>query len=386
MPFASPRKFVSPGVPVGLRAVNWNLAGDFTNHFTLVGNRAYGVTDASIGAVDLATGKTIWETSFPDANPDAAGGFGMYTANGPASPVMSSDEHTTYAAQQVTVHGSGTTSDTAVIQLAAVDAGSGKLEWSANIPLGADALYRSANGTVTRVVGLDHGRILVAQDGDGAGNPGLIAAVDSISHQVLWNKPGTAVDVDAGVAIAVATDSSSDTPVLTGIDLASGKVVWGGADQGEGIGGITTVHATSGSLVASIEPASGAPGYSEVLDPTTGKATKTFAGVDLARSGSKVTAIDDNRLLVEDTDGVRMLDGTTLKPIWSLPQGNRIAPKHVVAFGGHLYGQTNHGASVVLDASTGKDAAVASGEFVAVNQFGALMIADSGLVFAAAAG
>ena len=381
--FDSPRTFGGIPAPVELPALDANLAGDFTSRFTLADDRVYGVTRTSVGAVDLATGQTLWETRFPNAPDDDSGPI-TYDSRGPGAPVLSKDGSTVYAVLVVNIPGSGTTSESFASQLVAVDAKTGRLSWSADIPAGAEVFDTS--GESVHVVGEADDRVIVTRDGDGVISAGMVAAVDPATHAVLWSKPGDAAALTPEAVIVTAETSESNEanyPQLTGLDPATGKVKWtSGNSVDTAVSGLSTLQ-TNDSLVVTIDPYSGADPYTGILDPATGKITRRFRGVVLSAPSRDGNAVYD----VSNTPGLRALNPSTFKPIWALPQGNRIAPRHPVFFGGLVYGQVQNGTSVILDGATGKDVtADIPGSFIDVNDHGALMYRDNEVVFVPATG
>jgi outer membrane protein assembly factor BamB len=380
--FDSPRTFGGTPVPVELPALDANLAGDFTNRFTLADERLYGVTRTSVGAVDLATGRALWGTRFPNA-PDKDPVQIMYDSRGPGAPILSEDGSTVYAVLVVEIPGSGTTSKSFASQLVAVNARTGQLSWSADIPAGAEVSSTGAQSV--RVVAEAGGRVIVTRDGEGGITEGTVGAVDSGTHQVLWSRPGHAYAVTRQAIVMTAEASGSDANYsqLTGLDPASGKAKWtSGTGYDTAVSGLSTLQ-TDDRFVVTIDPYSGAAPYTVTLNPATGKITKRFPGVILSGPALDGSVVYD----VSSTAGLRALDPATFKPIWALPQGQRIAPRHPVFFGGLVYGQVDNGTSVVLDGATGKDVtAEIPGSFIDVNEHGALMHVDEEVYFVPATG
>lgn len=375
--FEAPREFEGTPVPLTLEAVDANLAGDFTSRFTLSGEHAYGVTGTSVGAVDLLTGETIWETRFPGAPEDAASGV-MYDSRGPGAPVVSEDGSTVYAVMLVYVQGTGTTSDSAAAQLVAVDAETGDLTWSTDIPLGADVYGTS--GQSMRVAGAQDGRVIVALDGEG-----MAVAVDSTTHEVLWSEPASVQLAGQDVVVVTAElakdDDGAAYPQLAGLDPATGELLWSsGDDLRSAVMGAAAVETEAG-LVMTVFPYSGADPRSDVIDPADGRAIEPVPGPPLSNPST------DGVALYDLDAGIRALDPVTLETRWELPEGNRIAPTTPVFFGGLVYGRVGNGMSVVLDGESGADlTADIPGTFVAVNQHGALMLVDDQAVFVPATG
>lgn len=375
--FDAPREFEGTPVPITLEAIDANLAGDFTSRFTLSGEHAYGVAGTSVGAVDLATGETIWETRFPDAPEDAAGGV-MYDSRGPGAPVVSEDGSTVYAVMLVAVEGSGTTSDSIAAQLVAVDAETGDLTWSTDISLGTDGFY-GTSGKSMRVASAQDGRVIVDLDEEG-----MVVAVDSTTHEVLWSKPGVVEFASQDVVVVTVELPKDDGPAypqLAGLDPATGDLMWSSSDDlRSAVMGAAAVETEAG-LVMTVFPYSGADPRSDVIDPATGRATEPVPGPPLSRPAT------DGVALYDLDAGIRALDPVTLETRWELPEGDRIAPTTPVFFGGLVYGRVGNGMSVVLDGESGADLTTdVPGTFVAVNQHGALMLVDDQAVFVPATG
>lgn len=381
--FDAPQEFDSEPVPITLPAVDANIAGDVTNRFTLAGDKAYGVTRTSVGAVDLMTGETLWETRFPNG-PDEDPGQVMYDSSGPGAPIISADGSTVYGALVVEIPGSGTTSASYGLQLIAVDAETGDLSWSADIPAGPE-VDRSIAESV-RVVAEADGRVFVSRSDDGTfTTQGTVGAVDVATHEVLWSKPGTAhaVTPEAVVVTAKTTKSDGmDHSQVTGLDPATGEVEWSVGDNADTAVSEMNALQTDGRLVVSTDLYSGAGGYTGVLDPATGKITKLLPQVALSDPTSDGDIVYDGG----STDSLRALDPKTLRTLWELPEGNRVAPENRVFFGGLVYGRVN-GMSVILDGVTGSDVtADIPGAFIAVNEHGAIMRRDGHVVFVPATG
>lgn len=227
------------------------------------------------------------------------------------------------------------------------------------------------------------GRVIVSRDGDGFGvSEGTVGTVDTATHEVLWSKPGSAYAVTPEAVVVTAENGKANEaayPQLMGLDLATGEVKWtGGNNSDTSVSGVSTLQ-TDDSLVVTVHPYSGADPYTGVLDPATGKITKRYPGVVLNDPTVDGDAVYD----VSNTDDLRALDPTTFKPIWALPEGNRVAPENPVFFGGLVYGQVNNDMSVILDGKTGADV---TADIIAVNEHGAIMRVNSQVVFVQATG
>ena len=379
--FAVPKQFGGEPVQITLPALDANLAGDFTSRFILAGDKAYGLTGTSLGAVDVRTGKTSWQTRFPHG-PVEDPAQPMYDSRGPGAPVLSEDGSTVYGVLMVEIPGSGTSSKSYAMELVAVQAGTGALSWSADIPAGSE-VFQTRSESV-RVVAEADGRVIVSRDGDGIPDEGTVGAVDTTTHKVLWSKPGSAhaVTPEAVVGTANGSTDAGAYPQLTGFDPGTGEVNWTGGNTADTAVLSVRMFQTDAGFAVTASPYDGGATYTRILDPAIGKITKRLpvALYNPVRDG-------DAMYEVTNTGELRALDPTTFKPIWALPKGNRIAPKSPVFFGGLVYGRVNNGMSVILDGKTGADiTADIPGSFIAVNGHGALMLRDSKVVFVPATG
>lgn len=365
--FDSPTRFEGDPVPVTLPALEANVAGDFTSGFLLSGPTAFGVTATSVGAVDLATGGTAWETRFPHA-PDDAPADVFYSDRRPGAPVPSDDGATLYAVLPVHVPGSGTTAARDAFEVLAVTAASGEPVWDAQVDDEDTVLAES--GPV-RVEAVDDERVVVSAAGQAA-------ALSAVDGAVLWSRPGTvqAVTADAVLVVAEVPEGGDGPgyPQLLGLDPTTGDVLWSGGDEVATAVSSAAALATDEGLVVTAGPYTGADPWTAVIDPRTGEVVRDL-DVTLERP------VRDGDLLYDVGGGLRALDPRTLEPLWTLPTDGRVAVERPVVFGGHVYGRVP-GASVVLDGRTGEDVTVdVPGSFVAVNEYGALMYRDKAVVF-----
>ncbi|UJP40010.1 outer membrane protein assembly factor BamB family protein [Cellulomonas palmilytica] len=365
--FDSPTRFEGDPVPVTLPALEANVAGDFASGFLLSGPTAFGVTATSIGAVDLATGGTTWETRFPHA-PDDAPVDVFYAAQRPGAPVPSDDGATLYAVLPVHVPGSGTAAGRDAFEVVAVAAATGEPVWDAQVDDEDTVLAES--GPV-RVEAVDDVRVVVSAAGQSA-------ALSAVDGAVLWSRPGTvqAVTADAVLVVAEVPEGGDGPgyPQLLGLDPTTGDVLWSGGDEVATAVSSAAALATDEGLVVTAGPYTGADPWTAVIDPRTGEVVRDL-DVTLERP------VRDGDLLYDVGGGLRALDPRTLEPLWTLPTDGRVAVERPVVFGGHVYGRVP-GASVVLDGRTGEDVTVdVPGSFVAVNEYGALMYRDKAVVF-----
>lgn len=365
--FDAPTRFEGDPVRVTLPALGANLAGDVTSSFVLAGPTAYGVTGTSVGAVDLATGATTWETRFPHA-PDDAPTDVFYDEQRPGAPVPSDDGATLYAVLPVELPGSGTTAARGAFEVLAVAAGTGEPVWSAQVDDEETVLAES--GPV-RVESADDERVVVSA----AGQTATLSAADGT---VLWSRTATvqAVTADAVVVVAqVAQDGDGPGyPQLMGLDPVTGDALWTAGDEVATAVSAAAVLPTDEGLVVTTHPYTGAEPWTAVVEPRTGDVGRDLA-VTLERP------VLDGDLLYDRGGELRALDPRTLEPLWTLPTDGRVAVEAPVLFGGHVYGRVP-GGSVVLDGRTGDDVTTdVPGTFVAVNEHGALMYVDDAVVF-----
>ncbi len=367
-------------MPISLPAWEANLAGDVTSRFILHGDRAYGVTSLAVGAVDLSTGETLWQTRFPDA-PEEADLNVFYGARGPGKPLLSTDGATVYAALTVRIEGTGTRKDAIVTQLVALDAETGELVWSVDIPSGPDVNNVDESA---RVVDETDGRIVLVRDGRVSGIvQGIVTTVDATTRKVLWSTPGDSPTVTSAAVIVsaeTARPSQANYPQLTGLDPGSGAVKWRYGDSNESaISGFRTAQLDN-RLIATLDPYSGKDDFTIQIDPATGEIVERFPTV-------LANPVRDGDALYDAGNRLSALNPETLQPVWSLPTEERKAPTQPVFFGGLIYGGVGNATSVVLDGKTGEDVTTEiPGTFVAVNEYGALMLQDRDLVFVRATG
>ena len=368
--FNSPREFAGEPRVITLEAVNSNLAGDFASRFILVGERAYGLTADSIGAVDLATGETIWETRFPDGNPNMGGFF--FDSSQDYKPVINADGSTVFAALQVTIPGHGTTSGFSAIQLMAVDARTGHIDWSTNIPAQKDA--NSSECEHPRVAHQDNTRIIVTCSNFWDDR---IIAVDPASQDVLWEQAGRVVAVTSDVIVATAPHESGYWQ-LTGFSLSTGARLWMDADdEDSAVNNASAVEIGAGLLVSI--SARYESRYSVVINPATGEVIRHLPDVFLT---NPVVSGDIVYSLLKGYDHeVRALSTSDFSVLWELPTENedRFAPRNPIVFSGLVYGGgmriNGDLTSVILDGKTGEDIAWdIPGTFIEVNQYGAIML------------
>lgn len=370
--FDAPVKFEGEPVPIKLDGLDANIAGDVTSRFTLAGERAYAVTPDGVGAADLATGEILWKTPFPAAPKDAASVF--YSPQGPGAPVVADDGSTVYAVSAVTVEGSGTTADTRVFQLVAIDADSGKIAWHVDVPTPKD--LSDTRKIAVEVVSATAERVLIAHRGDGVVDKGSIAAVDPSTKAVLWNRDGVKVATTDDTLVVIAEPDGAPYPQLVGVDLASGKQLWSsGSSPDSAVSGATAVMTERG-LVVTRTPYSGSKPTTAIIDARSGKDVEELPDIVL---GSPVK--DGKRLYDFSDRTVRSLDPASLAVRWELPTDGRVSPRNPVALGGKVYG-TVKDQGVVLDGDTGADVSSGiPGIIVEVNEHGALVLQNKKIVF-----
>lgn len=376
-PIAAPKKFAADPVPITLAGVvETNMAGEVHSRFTLDGQRAYGTTMTSLGAVDLSTGETLWETTYPGGNADEANGV-LVDDSGPGAPLVAEGGKTVYAAAKVHVEGSGTAADHEALEVMAADTSNGEVLWSANVTVPADV----PGGNTVRVLDARDGKIVVTLEANLASIPGgMIAVIDEATHKTLWSATGTAHIVAGQTVLATADPHKSQYPQFTGFDLATGKTLWSGKTMDSATGTGFNVTQANGTVLATIAPYSGADPWTETVDPATGKRGEKIPG-DLFDDPQP----NGDLILDESDGGIKAITPDTMKTAWALPQGSRMAPSDVVTFAGLIYGRVDDGNSVILDGKTGNDVTGdIPGSFIAVNEYGALMLHGLEVFFAPA--
>lgn len=371
--FDSPREFEGDPVPIELDGVSANLAGDFTSRFTLHGERVYALTPAGVGAADLATGATLWETPFPGVRGQQAELF--YDERGPRPPVVSEDGDTVYAAAAIIVTGRGTQKDTFAVQLLAIDAATGDVAWTTEIPVVNDYVSEQGLGDATVAVeAVDDHHVLISVSGIADG--GLLAVVDVTSRGVVWSGTGHLHHMAPEVLVASRELAGVAYPQLVGLDRATGAQLWTGGDD----------QHTSASLVAVDTPAGlvgtkywylGSDPSSGILDVMTGQLVQELPGVELSNprlEGDLLFDLTDSRM--------RMLDPTTFEVRWELPSADRESLRRPTTFGGMVYGTLSRDRSAVLDGATGEDLTVdVPGQIITVGEHGALVLLDDRVYF-----
>ncbi len=372
--FDAPREFDGDPVPIALDAVESNLAGDFVSRFVLVGDRAYGVGPGGVGAVDLASGETLWETPFV-AGAEPPTPSPLYDERGPGAPVPSEDGTAVLAAAAVVVPGSGTTKDVVVLRVVGLDTSSGAPVWQVDVP--APEEVTGTSSVPVRVVSADADRVLVALDGDGLTTAGLVAAIDPVGQELRWVRDGVLQVATSAALLVVATPDGSSYPQLVGVDPATGADLWaGGTDVSTSVTSVAAVE-TSAGVVHTPRTYSGAEAVTVLLDPLTGTVLGEPADVALLRPQQ-----DGDRVYDVSGGAVRALDPASLTPLWELPSADRVAPSHPVFYGGLVYGGVGGGLGVVLDGTSGADVTVdVVGTFVGVGEHGALVLRDGETFF-----
>lgn len=371
--FDSPREFEGAPVPIALDGVSANLAGDFTSRFTLHGERVYALTPAGVGAADLATGATLWETPFPGERGQQTELF--YDERGPRPPVVSDDGDTVYAVAAVVVEGSGTQKDTFAVQLLVIDAATGDVAWTTDIPAVNDDVSEQGLGdAIVAVEAVDDRHVLVSASGIADG--GLLAAVDVATHDVVWSGTGHLHHIAAEVLVASRELAGVAYPQLVGLDRATGAQLWTGGDD----------QYTSASLVAVDTPAGlvgtrywylGSDPTTGIVDAATGQFVRELPGVELSNP-----RLEGDLLFDLTNSQMRVLDPTTFEVRWELPSADRESLRRPTTFGGMVYGTLSRDRSAVLDGATGEDVTVdVPGQIITVGEHGALVLLDDRVYF-----
>ncbi|MFC8532741.1 PQQ-binding-like beta-propeller repeat protein [Streptomyces sp. NPDC057249] len=304
---------------------------------TLVDGVAYVDNEGGIVAIDTRTGDSRWyaETKY---EPDM-GGFGTKRV----APLVSDDGRTVYAAWWRQVPGEGTMPDRSVIEVLAVDTGTGRKTWSAEIPpdpssTGLAATAIGADGNLApQVVGVDAGTAIVT-------SADTTYALDPATGAVRWKKGDyRALNLAEGV-VAGGEETGYGKGRLLGVDAETGKQRWTVADARQ------PAHAAPALLSANLDD------RTVVVDAVSGETRVSFDSRDWR-------CLDDARTLVAcSKDGYRaadrgivVFDATTFRHTWVLPDhSGRSVPKVTGFWHGALYGKVG-GRPVVLDGTTGKD-------------------------------
>ncbi|WP_327321365.1 hypothetical protein OG735_01890 [Streptomyces sp. NBC_01210] len=324
--------------------------------FAALGSEVYVRTDNGLDAYDTRSGRKLWSSALDrkDRKERYTGTEGVPKDDRRIPPVFVQQGERTEVLFAFTDYtkGSGTGVDRADAYLRAVDAGSGKVSWTARLPVPTGM---GISDIEPSVVGAENGTAVVAalastNDSSEDSESAVTYAVDLSTHQVTWKQEGfAAAAVDSGTVVgAQVRDSATfgqlgawhaekEDLALTGRAIADGTVRW--KDEGHSS---LEVNRVGGGLFAT---------EAALHDSRTGKAV---AGVD----GAYITCYYDQQSVVVcgSDETVRGVDTRSRKVLWTISKEDpsRKMPTIQAAWHGAVYANAAPD-YVVLDAKTGKD-------------------------------
>jgi outer membrane protein assembly factor BamB len=345
------------GVPLPTTAFSTNVGGGVTARFlTLRDRTAYIVAPAGLTAVDVLTGKQQWAAPIEGIPGDPNNQSGPFVnTTGPRPPVVTGK--LAVAAVPVEIPEQGTTPGYVALTVLAADATTGKKAWQADVKVSTDA-----GNAVTKVVGVTDKAVIAGYDKD---QEHLTVGLDPATGKTLWTRKdytGGSVHGDtlAGVDYRQGLQRDSSTSQITALDVVTGQEKWAAAKDSYSL---DLVSADPALVVvdqkAEIEQNVHGGTFLVFLDPATGAEKTRLAG----DYGSAVSSYgdcfyDQQSVLICSVAGVLTgYDAATARKLWSLPDqaANRVAPGVLVAWHGILYGTTQGGKPIALDAKTGQD-------------------------------
>ncbi|HEV7974946.1 PQQ-binding-like beta-propeller repeat protein [Amycolatopsis sp.] len=347
-------------VALPAQALRANVAGNVVSKFlTLRERTGYIVTPSAMNAVDVLTGKQKWTVPIEGVPGDPYNQSGPFVnSTGPRPPAVT--DKLAVAAVPVAMPEKGTTPSYVALSVVAADAEKGTKAWQVDIKV-SDSQYDSAGNAVTQVVAVtDKAVVAVYSRQD---EEYVTVALDPATGKTLWERKDYAAgslhgDILVGTDYNVAENSSMSQ--ATALDLGTGQQSWTGALKS---GQLTMVPADPALVVVNrTDYGTGHP-FLLFLDPATGaEKTKLVGEGTFGPTAYGDCLYDERSVLVCQQDGVLTgYDAKTAGKLWSLPDeaANRVAPASLtVAWHGALYGKTQGGQPIVLDAKTGKDLSV----------------------------
>lgn len=348
------------GVALPRTAFSTNVGGSVTASFVTLRDRtAYIVAPTGLTAVDVLTGKQQWATPIEGAPGDPDNQSGPFVnTTGPRPPVVT--DKLAVAALPVAIPEQGTTPGYIALTVLAADAATGKKAWQTDVKVSTDE-YADASNAVTKVVGVTDKAVIAGYDKD---QDHITVGLDPVTGKTLWTRAkytGGSVhgDILAGVDYDNGLESSSSSQI-TALDAGTGQQKWVAA---KGSYSLDVVSADPALVVvdqkAEVEQNVHGGTFLVFLDPATGAEKARLVG----DYGSAVSSYgdcfyDQQSVLACSSSGVLTgYDAATARKLWSLPDqaANRVAPGVLVAWHGVLYGTTQGGQPIALDAKTGKD-------------------------------
>lgn len=345
------------GVALPTTAFSTNIGGSITARFlTLRDRTAYIVAPAGLTAVDVLTGKQRWAAPIEGIPGDPNNQSGPFVnTTGPRPPVVT--DKLAVAAVPVQFPEQGTTPGYVALTVLAADATTGKKAWQTDVKVSTDA-----SNAVTKVVGVTDKAVVAGYDKD---DEHLTIGLDPATGKTLWTRKdytGGSVhgDIVAGVDRSQGLQRDSSSSQITALDVVTGQEKWAAAKDSYSL----DLVAADPALVvvdqyAEIEQNVHGGTFLVFLDPATGaEKTRLVGDYGSGTSSYGDCFYDQQSVLACFASGVLTgYDAATARKLWSLPDqaANRVAPGVLVAWHGVLYGTTQGGKPIALDAKTGKD-------------------------------
>jgi outer membrane protein assembly factor BamB len=243
----------------------------------LRGRTAYIVGPDNLRAVDVLTGKQQWRAAIEGTpvQPDAPQGPFVNDA-GPRPPAVSSDGKTVVAAVPVAEPGKGTTPGHQAISVLAVDADSGRAQWSTKVPVSADVAGDLQTSAVTDVVAVTDVAVVVTYHDEGT----TTAVIDPSNRKTLWQRDHYKASTVIGETV-FGTEFDEPTEMFshmqaTALDLTTDQQRWTAAPASSAI---TVIPAGKDAVVVDRIDYDSGNGNLLFLDPATGQ-EQADVGVD----------------------------------------------------------------------------------------------------------
>ncbi|MEK2492100.1 PQQ-binding-like beta-propeller repeat protein [Kitasatospora purpeofusca] len=289
--------------------------------------------------------------------PDRRPGDPSATDGVPGRPGLgtSGDRRFAVAAFPLTVPGQGTTTDHFAVEVDILDLGTGKEAGRVRIAEG------TASPGVPTVAGVADGRAVVVVPT--LAGPAVSYAVDLATGSVVWTLPGfEALLIQGGTVTGTSRTrvDDEDRSEVQALSAKDGTVLWKTLADSAGFG--LSEFAADKVLVAR-------GNTSTLLSTATGeKLPLRFLGAPGAQinrcwfDGRATTVCSVGRYGGSELTGIDAAGGDILWRIQSTAgAGERVAPTVTAAWHGAVYGRTQRGEDVVLDARTGQDRELSPG-------------------------
>ncbi|WP_166459493.1 outer membrane protein assembly factor BamB family protein [Amycolatopsis pithecellobii] len=375
------------GVPLPTGAFSTNVGGSITTKFlTLRDRTAYIVAPTGMTAVDVLTGKQQWVAPIEGKPGDPNNQSGPFVnTTGPRPPVVT--DKLAVAAVPVKVPEQGTTPGYIALTVLAADVTTGKKAWQTDTKIVSSDEYADASDAITKVVGVTDKAVIASYDKNG-GYPGasgehITVALDPATGKTLWTHQeysGGSVHGDTLVGIDYTTISSYKVQAGA-LDIATGQQKW----VAESSRSLAFVASNPALVVLDQNDNNHGDAFLLFLDPATGTEKAKLVGPESVFGSAPDYGdcyYDQQSVLICSSDGVLTgYDAATAQKLWSLPDktANRVAPGVLVAWHGVLYGDTQGGKPIALDAKTGKDLSTEVGvEPYWVSKYAAIGVGEDG--------